>query len=63
MAISDRGFASMDENKKKEIQSMGGKASGSHSKTSSTNRSTTSSGQGSNLSLADKTKGSKNSHR
>ena len=32
MAISDRGFASMDENKKKEIQSMGGKASGRNAK-------------------------------
>lgn len=28
MAISDRGFASMDKKKQKEIASMGGKASG-----------------------------------
>lgn len=65
MAISDRGFASMDENKKKEIQSMGGKASGGNSKTTGTNRSTTSSnsGRGSNLSSADRSKGGKNSHR
>ena len=62
MAISDRGFASMDENKKKEIQSMGGKASGSNAKTTSTNRTTTT-GRGSNLSAADRSKGGKNSHR
>ena len=64
MAISDRGFASMDENKKKEIQSMGGKASCINAKTTSTNRSsTTASGRGSNLSTADRSKGGKNSHR
>ena len=63
MAISDRGFASMDENKKKEIQSMGGKASGGNAKSTSTNRTTTSSGRGSNLTSADRSKGGKNSHR
>ena len=63
MAISDRGFASMDENKKKEIQSMGGKASGGNTKSTATNRSTTSSGRGSNLTQADRSKGGKNSHR
>ncbi|MBC7707786.1 stress-induced protein [Polaromonas sp.] len=63
MAISDRGFASMDENKKKEIQSMGGKASGGNTKATSTNRSTTSTGRGSNLTSADRSKGGKNSHR
>ena len=63
MAISDRGFASMDENKKKEIQSMGGKASGGNAKSTNTNRTTTSSGRGSNLTSADRSKGGKNSHR
>lgn len=63
MAISDRGFASMDENKKKEIQSMGGKASGGNSKSTSTNRSSTTTGRGSNLTAADRSKGGKNSHR
>ena len=62
MAISDRGFASMDQNKKKEIQSMGGKASGGGNKTTSTNRST-GTGRGSNLTAADRSKGGKNSHR
>lgn len=61
MAISDRGFASMDQNKKKEIQSMGGKASGGN-KTTGTNRST-GTGRGSNLTAADRSKGGKNSHR
>lgn len=63
MATSDRGFASMDENKKKEIQSMGGKASGGNAKSTSTSRSTTTTGRGSNLTQADKSKGGKNSHR
>ena len=62
MAISDRGFASMDENKKKEIQSMGGKASGSSTKSTTTNQTTTN-GRGSNLTPADRSKGGKNSHR
>ena len=63
MATSDRGFASMDENKKKEIQSMGGKVSGGNTKSTSTNRSSTTSGRGSNLTAADRSKGGKNSHR
>ena len=63
MAISDRGFASMDENKKKEIQSMGGKASGGNAKTTATNRTSTTTGRGSNLTSADRSKGGKNSHR
>lgn len=62
MAISDRGFASMDENKKREIQSMGGKASGGGNKSTGTNRSTTT-GRGSNLTSADRSKGGKNSHK
>lgn len=62
MAISDRGFASMDENKKREIQSMGGKASSGNTKSTTTNRSTTA-GRGSNLTAADRSKGGKNSHR
>jgi general stress protein YciG len=62
MAISDRGFASMDENKKREIQSMGGKASGGGNKTTGTNRST-STGRGSNLTSADRSKGGKSSQK
>ena len=62
MAISDRGFASMDEARKREIQSMGGKASGGNTKSTSTNRSTTT-GRGANLTPADRSKGGKNSHR
>ena len=62
MAISDRGFASMDENKKREIQSMGGKASGGGNKTTGPNRSTTT-GRGSNLTPADRSKGGKSTQR
>lgn len=62
MAISDRGFASMDPARKREIQSMGGKASGGGNKNSGTNRSSTT-GRGSNLTQADRSKGGKNSHR
>ena len=63
MAISDRGFASMDENKKKRIQSMGGKASGGSSSKSSSigtsSRSTGSSGSSSPLTQTDRSKGGK----
>jgi len=63
MATSDRGFASMDENKKREIQSMGGKASGGGKKSDSSSTRSTSTGRGSNLTQADRSKGGKNSHR
>lgn len=62
MAISDRGFASMDPNRKREIQSMGGRASGGGKKSDNSTRSS-GTGRGSNLTQADRSKGGKNSHR
>ena len=59
MSTADRGFASMDDAKKKEIQSMGGKASGSKSKSTNTASKKTSGG----LDQSARSRGGKNSHR
>lgn len=62
MSTSDRGFASMDEDKQKEIASMGGKASGGKN-LEKIDRSAAGKKGAAAQSSAAKAKGGSNSHR
>lgn len=61
MAESDRGFASMDESKQKEIASKGGKASGASRSNNSNSSSSKSSGAAGSTEAAKR--GGENSNR
>lgn len=63
MATKDRGFASMDESKQREIASKGGKASGGNFK-NDTNRASQAGKKGAAAQPREaKAKGGRNSHR
>ncbi len=63
MATSDRGFASMDESKQREIASKGGQASGGNFKNDTAKASQAGKKGAAAQSTEDKAKGGHNSHR